>query len=366
MNNLDPTPYPAGPERTLRVGVLGASGFTGREVCRLVVHHPRLELAFATSRGSAGKRLDQLDPAAPPAVLCDPREADLGAVDAVFVCLPHGSSAETSARVLRECPRVIDLSGDFRLRAPSLHAEVYGSPRDEQLAASAVYGLPELVRSELPGARLVANPGCYPTCTTLALTPLAEAGLLGRGPLVVNAVSGVSGAGATPTDTTHFCSVSDDVRPYKVGRVHRHIAEIEQNLNRLTPGAPPLIFTPHLVPLERGLLVTAVVHGVELGADALRALYAERYAEEHFVRLLPAGESARIRAVAGTNDAVVGLHPAADLDAVVVTCAIDNLLKGAAGQAVQNLNAMVGWPEALGLPSRTPAPTPSVAVGAPC
>ena len=364
MNNLDPTPQPAGPERTLRVGVLGASGFTGREVCHLVVHHPQLELAFATSRGSAGKRLDQLDPAAPPAVLCDPHEADLSEVDAVFVCLPHGSSAETSARVLRECPRVLDLSGDFRLRAPSLHAEVYGSPRDERLAASAVYGLPELVRPQLPAARLVANPGCYPTCTTLALAPLAEAGLLGRGPLVVNAVSGVSGAGATPTETTHFCSVSDDVRPYKVGRVHRHIAEIEQNLHRLTPGAPPLIFTPHLVPLERGLLVTAVVHGVELDADALRARYAERYAAEHFVRLLPAGESARIRAVTGTNDAVVGLHPAADLDAVVVTCAIDNLLKGAAGQAVQNLNAMVGWPETLGLPSRTPAPTPTAAVGA--
>ena len=353
------------PTPCTRVGVLGASGFTGREVCRLLVAHPHVEILFATSRSQAGARLDQLDPMAPALTLCDPADADLASADVVFVCLPHGSSAASSARCVAAGARVIDLSGDFRLRSEATHSKTYGSPRDAALAADAVYGLTELARGSLPDARLVANPGCYPTCTALALLPLAEAGALGEAPLVVNAVSGVSGAGATPNATTHFCSAHDDVRPYKVGRVHRHIAEMEQTLAGLHAAAPKVIFNPHLVPLERGLLVTIVVPCDDV--DAAYARYEARYADEPFVRLLPLGETARLRAVAGTNDAVVGVAPAADVSALVVTCAIDNLLKGAAGQAVQNLNVMRGWPETLGLPvhpasARALNPTPAGAL----
>ncbi|MCA8920191.1 MAG: N-acetyl-gamma-glutamyl-phosphate reductase [Planctomycetes bacterium] len=336
-----------GAEPRPSVGVFGASGITGRELCRLLRDHPRFEVAFATSREHSS--LAEVDPAAPDLALSHPDAVDPGGVDVVCLCLPHGRSAAVAARCLAAGARVVDLSGDLRLRSAATHASTYGSPRDEAVAAQAVYGLTEVARAQLPTAQLVANPGCYPTCVALALLPLAEAGRL-RGPLVVHAASGVSGAGASPTPTTHFCSVNEDVRPYKVGRAHRHVPEMEQALGDSAPGpAPVVVFNPHLVPLERGMLATIVVHGAGLGADEALELYRARYADEAFVRV--GSDPARIRAAARTNDAVVGVSPVEGLDALVVTCAIDNVLKGAAGQALQNLNAMFDLPESLGLPS---------------
>ncbi len=344
----------------LRVGVLGASGASGTELVRLLSSHPGCTLAFATSRQHAGSSLRRVDPAAVDVSLCHPDDADALSVDAVLACLPHGSSAPVVARWAEAGARVIDLSGDFRLRDPAEHGLVYGSSRDERLLSEVVYGLSEFAGPELERARIVANPGCYPTCSALAIAPAAAAGVL-EGPIIINAVSGISGAGRSPTAKTHFCAAVDDVRPYNVGSSHRHVAEIEQGLRTWLPAGAselPVIFNPHLVPLERGMLATVTVKLTGITPAELRELYLARYSESTFVDVLPLGEQARIRAVSRTNRAVVAIAPGHPKTRhVIITCAIDNLLKGAAGQAVQNLNAMFGFPEAAGLlPESTFAP----------
>ncbi len=336
---------------TIRAGVLGASGTAGTELVALLEQHPRARVDYAASRQAAGRSLRVIDPGAPECPLCHPDEVDPGAIDVAFLCLPHGASAAAAARFAGAGVRTIDLSGDLRLHDQRLHEEVYGSPRPEELAGRAVYGLTEYAREALPGALVVSNPGCYPTCAALALLPLAEADRL-DGVAVVDAKSGVSGAGRPPTATNHFLSVSGDVRPYKVGRRHRHVPELEQTLREHHPRGvdPQVVFNPHLVPLERGIEETIVLTGGGLGADEARELLRERYAGEPFVEVLPEGEEARIRGVAGTNRVQVGVHDVEASPAIVLTAAIDNLIKGAAGQAVQNMNAMLGLPEALGLP----------------
>lgn len=336
--------------RPAATGVLGATGSTGVELARLLSAHPGLELEFGTSRELAGRSLTEVDPAAPELRLAAPGDVDPSAVDVVFLCLPHGASAPVAEEMLdRGARSVVDLSGDLRLEDAMSHAEVYGSRRSQALAEDAVYGLPELSREAVRSARVVANPGCYATAVALALLPLAESGRLPEG-AYVDAKSGVSGAGRAATPTTHFCSAHDDIRPYKVGRSHRHVPEMEQTL-RLAGAAEScsLVFVPHLVPLERGILVTCAVRGPGLGSEELRRLYTERYGREPFVRLLPDGDHARIRAVAHSNRAVVSLHPVPEDDLLIVACAIDNLGKGAAGQAIQNANLMLGRPEAEGL-----------------
>lgn len=332
------------------VGVVGASGTSGAELVRLLEEHPGTRLGFATSRGDAGSRLDEIDPAAPPVRLRHPDEICPGSTDVVFLCVPHGSAGEVAERWLDAGARVIDLSGDHRLRDPQRHARVYGSPRSPAVAESAVYGLTELARHRVADARIVSNPGCYATAVGLALAPLAEVGAL-TGLPVVDAKSGVSGAGRAATATSHFCSADQDVRPYKPGRAHRHVAEIEQLLDGKDPARQHrIVFTPHLVPLERGIEATIVLPGVAGGADEARRILEDRYDGEPFVRVLEPGRAARIRGVARTNRAHLSVFPVDDLDAVVLTVAIDNLLKGAAGQAIQNMNVMLGLPETTGLP----------------
>lgn len=336
----------------IRAGVYGASGTSGAELVGLLLDHPHVELVFGTARTEAGRLLSEVDPAAPALRLVHPDEAAASDVDLAFLCLPHGASGAMAARCIEAGARVVDLSGDHRLASAAEHARVYGSPRSQELAAEAVYGLTERARGALPGARLVANPGCYATAVSLALLPIAEAGLLADDLPVVDAKSGVSGAGRTPTATTHFCSASGDVRPYKPGRAHRHVAEVEQVLTVSDPErrAQRIVFTPHLVPIERGIEATIVLRGPGLTAAGVRRLLAERYDCEPFIQVLGEGEEARIRAAVRTNRCVLGVSPVEGLDAVVVTSAIDNLLKGAAGQAVQNMNAMMGLDERLGLP----------------
>lgn len=347
------TPTRIAPHRateTLSVGVFGASGITGVELIRLLATHPRVRTAFATSRGEAGRPLDELDPAAPELRLVHPDDAGLAGVDVVFLCVPHGTAGPLARRCIEAGCRVIDVSGDHRLVSADAHAEHYGSERSEDLVRETVYGLTEHVRERLSDARLVACPGCYATASLLALVPLSRAGLL-HDLAIIDAKSGVSGAGRSANATTHFCSAANDVQPYKLGRGHRHVAEIEQELTRCAPGETParVIFNPHLVPLERGIEATIVLRGVELAQ--VQEPLTSAYADEPFVRVLTDGRTARIRAVAGTNRAVLSAHDVEGTDAVVVTCAIDNLLKGAAGQAVQNFNAMIGAPETTGLPN---------------
>ncbi len=331
-------------------GIVGATGSTGVELARTVDAHPGMRLVFGTSRELAGRPLTEVDPAAPPLALESPDEVDPADVDVVFTCLPHGASATVVEEMLeRGAPAVVDLSGDLRLEDRETHRRVYGSERDQALAEEAVYGLPEVARDALPGARVVSNPGCYATAVALALLPLAQAGRLG-GTAYVDAKSGVSGAGRAATPVTHFCSAHDDVRPYKVGRVHRHVPEMEQTLARASSnGSCEIVFVPHLVPLERGILATCAVSGTGLAADKVADLYHERFAKEPFVGVVDGDAGARIRAVAHSNRALISVHPVDDRDLVIVACAIDNLGKGAAGQAVQNANLLTGRPETEGL-----------------
>lgn len=334
----------------IRVGVYGASGTSGVELVGILVDHPRTTVEFCTSRGSAGADLTEVDPGAPSFELSAPEAVDPADCDVVFLCLPHGSAAEVAEHCLAAGCRVIDLSGDLRLEDEQAHADVYGTPRSAEVAERAIYGLTEFCRDDLREADLVANPGCYPTSVALALAPLAEAGRLDGLP-VVDAKSGVSGAGRAPSATNHFCSVTGDVRPYKVGRGHRHVAEIEQLIRKLAPSdrATPIAFSPHLVPVERGLISTIVVEPGGLSADEVRQLLERRYGAEPFVQVLPAGQQARLRGVTRTNRAAISVDAVEGTDAVVLISAIDNLVKGAAGQAVQNMNVMFGLDETTGL-----------------
>lgn len=326
----------------VRVGIFGATGSTGTELASWIARHPGCELSFATARQAAGNSLRTIDPAAPDVPLLHPEHVALEAIDVAFVCLPHGHSAAVAAQCLEAELRVIDLSGDLRLREPGLHAQVYASPRDEAVASRAVYGLTEWNRAKISDAQLVTNPGCYPTLSALCLMPFANR--LERAP-IINAVSGISGAGRAPTPLTHFCAVHEDVRPYKLGRAHRHVAEIEQTL-----GAD-VVFNPHVVPMERGMLATIHICLREtLAPTQAHDLLTSAYEGEDFIEVLPLDQPARIRAVVRTNRVQIGLHPIREKPREwVLTGALDNLVKGAGGQALQNMNCMLNWPETAGL-----------------
>lgn len=343
------TCLPGNPSR-LRAGVYGASGTTGTEMIRLLLGHPHCAVAFATSREFRGKSLKQVDLSAPDILLVDPEDVDPSQVDVVFVCLPHGAAAECAKRASDAGVRVVDLSGDLRLRDAETHQRVYGTPRSEAIIEDTVYGLTETNRARIREASVVSNPGCYPTCSGLALWPLLRE-RVPTGPIVINALSGVSGAGRTPTHQTHFCSVTDDVRPYKLGRSHRHVAEMEQFTRWWTPRdevPPQLVFNPHVIPIERGMLATITLTVEGLTTSQLRDMYEDAFAGEAFVSVLPEGMAAQVRGVVRTNQVLVGIEPVPNSSQFVITSAIDNLLKGAAGQALQNMNLMFGLPEDAG------------------
>jgi N-acetyl-gamma-glutamyl-phosphate reductase len=327
------------------VSVFGAAGFAGALAARILHRHPAFELGALTSRSDVGVRHDQLYPQhRVPLVL---EELDLerhAGVDAAIVAYPHGASAELVAALRRRDVRVVDLSADFRLRDPEVYEEWYREHPAPELLAEAVYGLPELHRERIAGADLVANPGCYPTAATLALAPLAWDGLIAD--VVVDAKSGVSGAGRAATEKTHFVSADENVNAYGVPR-HRHIPEIEQELGGLGCSVT-LTFVPHLLPLDQGELVSAYVTPTRAGRDVdIEALYREAYADEPFVEVIdkPPG----VRAVRETNYCRVSVVRDERTEKIIAFAAIDNLWKGAASQAVQNLNLMFGRPEGEGI-----------------
>lgn len=327
-------------EGRIAVGVVGGSGYTGALLVELLLRRDDVAVRAVSSTSLAGRSLR----GSLPRLRSDLRfctDAEVAGVDVAFVCLPHGSAAAVTKRLLDGGVRVIDLSADFRLPAES-YEEWYGAhPCPELLPA--VYGLPELHRDVIAGADLVANPGCYPTAALLALRPLKELGLLD---VVIDAKSGVSGAGKTPSETTHFCSVDSDVAAYGV-HGHRHYPEIAAGLDG-GGQQPTLTFVPHLVPVQRGIVETIYARTATLPSRAeLRRLYEDRYAGEGFVEITD--RPPRLTEVVGTN--FCRLFPTVDERAgrSVVVVAIDNLMKGASGQAVQNMNIMVGRPEALGV-----------------
>jgi N-acetyl-gamma-glutamyl-phosphate reductase len=325
--------------------VAGASGFAGALAARLVQQHPEFHLRAVTSRSDAGRRLSELYPHHRVDLVLEPIDLDEHAnVDAAIVGYPHGASAELVAQLHERGVRVVDLSADFRLRDLPTYVATYGDHAAPQLIPEAVYGLPELYREQLRDATLVAGPGCFPTAALLGLAPLARAGLV-RG-AVIDAKTGVSGAGRAATDTTHFVSIAENVKPYKVG-AHRHTPEMEQELAVL--GADVAVsFTPHLIPIDQGELVSAYV---DLAAPAdqvvLDALFRDAYADEPFVEVVDAPPG--VRDVRETN--MCRIHAYADerTGRAQVFAAIDNLWKGTSSQAIQSLNLMFGYDEQTGL-----------------
>ncbi len=327
-----------------RVVVLGAAGFAGALAARLVMRHPHFELSAVTARADVGRRLDDLYPHhRVPLVL---EELDLSRhadAEAAIVAYPHGAAAPVVAELRSRGVKVLDLSADFRLRDLQTYEDWYVPHGAPELLEEAVYGLPELYREQIAGAELVANPGCYPTAAILALAPLARAGVIDD--VVIDAKSGVSGAGRGATEKTHFVTVDENVNAYGVPR-HRHTPEIEQELAAL--GSPVTItFTPHLLPLDQGELVSCYVMAPGL-TDDVNDVYADAYAEEPFVEL--AERPPGVRDVRETNVCRISVHRDERTGRVIVFGAIDNLWKGTASQAIQNLNLMFGRPEGEGIP----------------
>ena len=334
----------------LKASIFGASGYTGLELLRILAIHPEVKVVEATSRQYKGTPVPEVFPALrgfyDELVFSDPE--DLGSVkaDVAFSAMPHGASQEVVPELLKK-GRVIDLSADFRLRDKEPYNTWYGEHKAEHLLGEAVYGLPELYRRDILGARLIANPGCYPTSAILALAPLAGKGLIKAGSVIIDSKSGVSGAGRGASLATSFVEVSSGFKAYKVGS-HRHTPEIEQELSVAAGRGLGVRFTPHLIPVSRGILTTAYAELKDgLAQTELRDIYTEAYSNEKFVRLLPEGSFPDISQVRGSNFCDIGLF--IEGSRVTIVSAIDNLVKGASGQAVQNMNIMFKLDETAGL-----------------
>jgi N-acetyl-gamma-glutamyl-phosphate reductase len=331
--------------------IVGASGYTGLELTRLVARHPHLRLAALYSDRwsdeTAGGRVPLDGPAA--ALTYRPlAEGERADAEIVFLATPAEVSADLAPKLLARGARVVDLSGAFRLADAAAYPPWYGFAHPAPaLLAEARYGLPELAREKLAGAKLVTNPGCYATAIALALAPLVKAGLGLEGGIAVTGLSGVSGAGRKASEDYSFVEVADDLRAYRIGK-HQHVPEIEQTVARYAGACPPISFTPVLVPIRRGILATVTVRLAGPPPAGLEGALRAAYAGEPFVRVL-APDRVMVKDVVHTNRCHVGVSVDARAGVVVAVSAIDNLVKGAAGQAVQALNAAMGWPEATGL-----------------
>lgn len=329
----------------VKVGVYGASGYAGQDAVELVLKHPQTELMFGTSNTYKG------DPIPGSSLRYIPHEeADLSAVDVVILGLPHMASAPMAAKAAAAGKRVIDLSADLRLDTPERYQQWYGHAHPNPELLPTPYGLPEINRAQIAGKQIIAAPGCYPTTTLLGLYPLLKMGAIQPGtPIIVDAKSGVSGAGREPKPNTHFVEVFGNFSPYNPGRVHRHVGEIEQEIAKLDSAVGPLIFTPHLLPVDRGLMASIYVTlKPEFDSAEMQALYEETYQSEPLVNVLPPKQQATLKHVVRTNGAAISLTPVGK-PYLHITSVTDNLRKGASGQAVQCLNLMFGFPETMGL-----------------
>lgn len=337
----------------LSAGVVGGTGYTGVELLRLLVMHPEVELKCVTSRSEAGKRVADMFPnlrGHTDIMFTEPDEESLGSCDIVFFATPNGTAMTMVPALLEQGVRVIDLAADFRLKDEAEWERWYGIKHAcADVLAEAVYGLPELNRDAVRQARVVANPGCYPTAVTLGLLPLLEQGMIEDQHLIADAKSGVSGAGRGASVATLLCEASESFKPYAVDG-HRHLPEIRQTLGSIAGHDVGLTFVPHLLPMIRG--IEASLYAVLRQTDVdLHALYSKRYQAEPFVDVLPAGTMPETRTVRGVNMCRISVFRPQGGDTVVVSSVIDNLVKGAAGQAVQNMNIMFGLAEDSGLGS---------------
>jgi N-acetyl-gamma-glutamyl-phosphate reductase len=346
----------AGGSAKAKIGVLGASGYTGAELLRLLLCHPNAQIVLLTAERRAGKTMAevfaQFAPFALP-TLSAIEDADWGKLnlDVAFCALPHGTTQKVIKDLLTRAPRtkVIDLSADFRLSDPAAYARWYGHPHAApDLQSEAVYGLTEVHRQKIKSARLVANPGCYTTCAELPLIPLLKEQLIDPDEIVIDAKSGMTGAGRAAREDMVFAEVSEGFHAYGVGH-HRHMAELDQEFSRAAGREIIVSFTPHLVPMNRGILATIYVRGAKASPQGLHAHLAKVYAPEPFVHVLPFGTTPQTRHVRGSNMTFAGVAADRIAGRAIIVSALDNLTKGASGQAVQNMNVMLGLPETTGL-----------------
>jgi N-acetyl-gamma-glutamyl-phosphate reductase len=339
-----------------KIGILGASGYTGAELVRLLLRHPRVEICLLTADRRAGKPMAEVFPQFSPYDL--PALTAIEAVDwkalapdLLFCALPHGTTQKVIKDVLARMPalKVVDLSADFRLADVAAYARWYGHAHAAaELQRKAVYGLTEIYRAQIKTAQLVANPGCYTSSAELALVPLLKAKAIDADAIVIDAKSGVTGAGRGAREDMQFAEVSEGFHAYGVGH-HRHMAELDQEFSRAAGREVIASFTPHLVPMNRGILSTIYVRGLKATPQDLHALLLKSYAKEPFVHVLPFGTFPQTRHVRGSNITFLGVAADRVAGRAIIGSALDNLTKGASGQAVQNMNLMLGFPETLGL-----------------
>ncbi len=338
----------------LNIAIVGSSGYTGGELYRLLLQHPRARVVAVTSEKSAGKPLSDIFPhlTGLTDLVCESLDPETIAkkADFIFLALPHVTAQEAAFRFHQIGKKVVDLSADYRLADPAAYEKWYEHCHQyPELLKQAVYGLPEIHRGKIMKASLIANPGCFPTSAILGLAPLLKHRFADHERIVIDSKSGVSGAGRSPSLVYHYPEANEGFMPYKIG-THRHTPEIEQELAGLAGGPVTVSFTPHLVPMNRGILTTIYVRFTrEMNTAQLHGLYTEFFSHEPFVRLLPVGQFPNVRNVRGSNFCDIGVYADPRTGGAVVVSAIDNLVKGASGQAVQNMNLMMGFDETEGL-----------------
>src|SRR5437763_7660445 len=338
------------------IGVRGASGYTGAELVRLSLRHPLLEIVLLTADRRAGQEMRKVFPQFSPyplprLIAVDDVDWKAAGLDLAFCALPHATTQKVIKGVLAAAPktRVVDLSADFRLADPAAYARWYGHEHHApELQKEAVYGLTEVYRAAIAKARLVANPGCYTTCAQLPLIPLLRAGVIDPDEIVIDAKSGMTGAGRAAKEEMLFSEVSEGFHAYGVGH-HRHMAELDQEFSKAAGRDVVATFTPHLVPMNRGILSTIYVRSAKSSPEDLHATLSKTYAQEPFVHVLPYGRVPQTRHVRGSNMTFIGLAKDRIAGRAIIGSALDNLTKGASGQAVQNMNVMFGFPEHLGI-----------------
>jgi N-acetyl-gamma-glutamyl-phosphate reductase len=340
-----------------KIGVLGASGYTGAELVRVLLRHPRAEIVLLTAERSAGKAMRDVFPqfspfTLPQLVAIDGLDWSGKALDVAFCALPHATTQKVVKELLKQSPatKVIDISADFRLADPATYAKWYGHEHlAPELQREAVYGLTEIHRRHIKTTRLVANPGCYTTCAQLPLIPLIKNKAIELDEIIVDAKSGMTGAGRAAKDAMVFSEVSEGFHAYGVGH-HRHMAELDQEFSLAAGRQVIVTFTPHLVPMNRGILSTIYVRGRRgRTPEDLHAILLKFYMKEPFVHVLPFGETPQTRHVRGSNMTFIGVAKDRIPGRAIVISALDNLVKGASGQAIQNMNLVMGWPETTGL-----------------
>ena len=336
-----------------RVGIVGATGYTGVELLRLLVQHPEVEVTVLTSQKYAGVPIDQVFPSLTGRlqIKCEELTIDRISqkVDFIFTAVPHKTAMETVPLFYQKGKRVVDLSADFRFKDPEVYERWYQKHTCVDLLPESVYGLPELHREEIKNAKIVGNPGCYPTGALIGLIPLIKDGMISYENIVIDSKSGVSGAGRDVVLGSLFCEVNEGVKAYNIFK-HRHLPEIEQELSQLARSKITVTFVPHLIPMDRGILTTIYVNFTKKvnTEDALK-IFNEYYEKEPFIRIYPKGKIPNTKDVRGSNYCDIGVIVNESDSRVVIVTAIDNLVKGASGEAVQNMNIMLGYPETMGL-----------------